>query len=209
MGDFKPVSPFFEILTSIFSFFGFVFFTTSMTYLISLSSGIINKRTIALWIHHLGSTPEEVAKNLIPKDISYYYQRISSLQEMIDRHYVNHQAYPVLHHYVNTDTASSFSLHFAMLDEAVNILIFKGQDKNFTSELLPLRNSITAFLEKMQQKYSTSSDKEIELFSKLPFDIQNEALPHENISLKQRREVLSQMLKSEGFSWNDVFSTEA
>ncbi|NJW55782.1 ion channel, partial [Salinimicrobium oceani] len=29
LGNFKPTTPFFEILTSVFSFFGFIFFTSS------------------------------------------------------------------------------------------------------------------------------------------------------------------------------------
>jgi ABC-type multidrug transport system fused ATPase/permease subunit len=208
IGNFKPLTPFFELLTSIFSFFGFVFFTTSMTYLISLSSGVIFKRTIALSINNLGETPDELAKSLMEKDSSYRYQKFSSLQEMIDRHYVNHQAYPILHYYGNTDIPSSFSLHLAILDEAINILLFKTLEKQDHKELLPLRSSITHFLKKMHQKASRYSIIEIDSYDNLPAYDQKEGEYQEGITIEDRRKVLSNMLKNEGFGWNDVYSSK-
>lgn len=47
-GDFKPADQFWQIVTSLFSFAGFVFITTTISYFVSVSSAIINKRTLSL-----------------------------------------------------------------------------------------------------------------------------------------------------------------
>src|SRR5690606_21164350 len=57
MGNFYPTSPFFEILTSFFSFFGFIFFTSSITYFLSVSSALVKKRLLAKTINNLGKSP--------------------------------------------------------------------------------------------------------------------------------------------------------
>lgn len=101
IGDFKPITPFFEIVTSLFSFFGFVFFTTSMTYLLSISSAIINKRSLALAVRNLGESPDEIVRNLLNMETSFVYQQLSNLQHLIDQHSTYYQAYPVLHYYNN------------------------------------------------------------------------------------------------------------
>lgn len=94
VGNFQPITPFFEILTSLFSFFGFVFFTTSMTYHVSISSAVINKRSLALAIRDLGTSPDEVFIHLHNMDTSFCYQQLSNLQHMIDKHSTYYQAYP-------------------------------------------------------------------------------------------------------------------
>lgn len=89
IGNFKPISPAFELLTSIFSVFGFIFFTTSMTYIISVSSAVIHKRSLALSIRNLGRTPEEMVYRLLNQDTSFSRQNLALLQEKIERHSIN------------------------------------------------------------------------------------------------------------------------
>lgn len=207
LGDFMPVTPTMEILTSVFSFFGFVFFTTAMTYLTSVSSAVIHKRSLALSIRNLGTTPDEVAKNLINKAPSYCFQKFSSLQEMIDRHTVNHEAYPVLHYYGNADHTSSFSLNMATLDEAISMLLGEKKANEFHAEITPLRSSINHFLMHMEQNFYRTLDKDVTPEFQLPKH--NEALiePLENnLLLQHRRSIIGGLLKNEGFSWKDVYS---
>ncbi len=207
VGNFFPTSPFFELATSVFSFFGFVFFTTTMTYLISVSSAVVHKRTLALYIHNLGQTPEELLRNILEKDPSYSYQVFSSLQQMIDRHSVYHQAYPVLHYYGNADVASSFSLNLTILDEAVSLLLRNQQADELYTELQPLRRSLTSFLLHMEEKYRHTLYSEDAAERNLPKagEIPHRALPDEP-AFKQRRQVLGGLLRSEHFGWNDVYS---
>lgn len=205
MGNFNPTTPLFELLTSVSSFFGFIFFTTTMTYLISVSSAVIHKRTLALYIRNLGKTPEEILYNLLEKDPVYCYQVFSSLQQMIDRHSVNHQAYPVLHYYGNADKASSFGLNLPVLDETVSLLLRNQQAKELYTELQPLRRSLTGFLRHMEMKYARTLYREND--SNLPRsgEIPHRALPDEP-AFKERRKTLGGLLRSESFGWRDVYS---
>ncbi|MBK6264054.1 hypothetical protein JKA74_03310 [Marivirga sp. S37H4] len=207
LGNFKPVSPFYEILTSCFSFFGFVFFTTSMTYLVSVSSAVIHKRSLALSIRNLGNSPEEIVNNLLEKDTSFCYQKFSVLQEMIDRHTVNHQAYPVLHYYGNADISSSFNLHLASLDEAISKLLSSLQAQKFHNELMPLRSSLTHFLKHMQQNYPQTIKQFNISQDNLPeIGEMSVEFPENHIKLYERRKILGGLLRNENFVWEDVYS---
>lgn len=95
------------------------------------------KRSIALSIHHLGHHPEEVVEQFLTKDISFCIQKFNSLVEMINRHSVDHQAYPAIHYYSNPDIASSISVNLANLDEALSILVFTNRGKRLELELIP------------------------------------------------------------------------
>lgn len=212
IGNFKPTTPFFELLTSLFSFFGFVFFTTSMTYLVSVSSAVMHKRSLALAIRDLGKNPAEVVKSLLEPDSFFSYTQISALQQMIERHAVNHQAYPVLHHYNNPDIASSLSINIAVLDEAVSILLSSNQ-KPLVKELQSLRNSLSSFLQHVEEKYGLTAENDM----LIQVNWYNLSLPdavirggmEEDPRIFQRRKVLDSLLKSEGFNWHDVYSESA
>lgn len=207
MGNFNPTSPFFELLTSILSFFGFIFFTTTMTYLISVSSAVIHKRSLALYIRNLGETPEELLNGFLNKDTSFCYQAFSTLQQMIDRHSVNHQAYPVLHYYGNADPDSSFSLNIAVLDEGVSLMLRNQQANDLANELQPLRRSLTRFLQHMEEKYTQTlyREKDSDSYLPKPGEIPHWATPDES-AFKDRRKILGGLLRSESFGWRDVFS---
>lgn len=212
IGNFKPTTPFFELLTSLFSFFGFIFFTTSMTYLVSVSSAVMHKRSLALAIRDLGKNPAEVVKGLLEPDSSFSYTRISALQQMIERHSVNHQAYPVLHHYNNPDIASSLSINIAVLDEAVSILLSSSQ-KPLVKELQSLRNSLSSFLQHVEEKYGLTAENDV----LIQVNWYNLSLPdavtrggmEEDPRIFQRRKVLDSLLKGEGLSWHDVYPESA
>ena len=79
MGDFIPTSAFFEILTGLFSIIGFIFFTTSMTYFISVSPALVNKRTISKSITSLGDTPQKISRQFLNLSSSHLFQQLVSL----------------------------------------------------------------------------------------------------------------------------------
>ena len=212
IGDFYPVTPFFEILTSIFSFFGFIFFTTSMTYLVSVFSAVMHKRSLALAIRNLGKNPSEVIKNLIDQDSSFTFQQIADLQKMIGRHSINHEAYPVIHYYNNPDSESALSINITILDESVSILLRDTKSNYFNKELRVLRNSIDHFLEHVKEKYNQITHPElIPEINWYSLDLPDGILiknVKEDRQLTERRKILTGLLMTEGFTWQDVYSEE-
>lgn len=206
VGNFKPQTTFFELLTSCFSFYGFIFFTASMTYLLSISSAVINKRSLALTIRSLGRTPYEIEANMLKMDRSYCYQQFKFLQEQIVRHSVNHQAYPVLHFYSNATIDGALSINLARLDEALSILLNTGKGEKLHNELKPLRTSLTDLLDHIESKYShtLSAQKHLNM-NPVPDQIYIKAVD-EDPEIDHRRKIINGLLWNESFKWQDVYS---
>ncbi len=206
VGNFKTTTKFFEIITSIFSFFGFIFFTSSMTYLISVSSAVINKRTLSRSIQNLGKDPQKIAERLLIMDKSYSIQQVMTFQEMIDRHAVNHQAYPVVHFFGHKRQDVCLGLNLTRLDEAVNLLLSNPNAGDLKQELVPLCSSLSHFIHHLNQNYTRSLPKKdtSNASQVLPYEITN--LTKEK--LDQRRKILGGILRNEGFDWKDVMEAK-
>ena len=186
-------------MTGIFSFFGFIFFTSAMTYLISVSSAVIRKRTLSRSISTLGKNPSEIASKLKSLQPTYRDQQILSLQAQITNHLVSHQAYPVVHFFSHQNPENCFNINFVRLDEAVTILLEEGEEESSgttgKTELQLLRSTMSHLLMHMKENFSASLPKP-EGYT----DIQN----LEEAPLEKRRKLLLAMLKSEKFNWDYV-----
>ena len=202
IGNFKPSSELFEVVTSCFAFFGFIFFTSSMTYFISVSSALVNKRALAKSMFNLGENPQEICRKLLSLDSSYSYQQLLSLQEMIDRHSANHHAYPVIHFFTEIKPKNCFSLNLARFDEALSILIGSSEGKKLHKELAPVRSSITSFLETLDKSYSKSMPTVKNPVNPFRFSYQGKVVKNEQMA--GRRRILEELFRSEGFRWEDV-----
>ncbi|WP_169578557.1 potassium channel family protein [Salinimicrobium terrae] len=202
LGNFKPTSEFYEIVTALFSIFGFIFFTSSMTYFISVSSALVNKRTLTKSIFNLGKSPGEIANKILSLNSSYAYQQLLNLQEMIDKHSVNHHAYPVIHYYTEAKPKNCLSLNLTRLDEALSILIDSEDGRELQQELEPVRSSITYFLENLSENFSRSLPTVENPVDKNQLPYSGNVLKGED--LKNRRRVLEKLFKSEDFTWKDV-----
>ena len=206
MGNFKPVSPFFEVVTSCFSFFGFIFFTSSMTYFLSVSSAVVRKRTLAKSINNLGNQPEIIANKLLSLDSSYSYQQVHTLQELVDQHSVSHQAYPVVHYYSRSEEKDCFSINISRLDEALSIIINSNKGENLQEELGLLRAAISNFLQNLDKNFSRSLPNIGKQLNEQ--DVPSYLNEFDSKKLNERRRILKSLLKSEGFSWNNVIVEE-
>ncbi len=207
LGDFKPITPLFEILTSSFSLLGFVIVTTSMTYFISVSSAVIEKRSVSLLIRHLGESPQEVLQNLLKMKASLRGQQFISLQQMIDKHSNSHQSYPVIHFYNTQEKNTSLGVNIAIMDEAISIILRSDELKDIHIEVDSLRKSITNFLDHVQEKYKIKTEsapefrwQEIEL----PGKVLQEG-EFTQIELASRRKILGGLLKGENWGWEEVY----
>lgn len=207
IGNFKPTSGVFEMATAVFSFFGFVFFTSSMTYFISVSSALVNKRTLAKSIYNLGTSPKEISSKFLALDSSYSYQQLNSLQEMIDKHLVNHHAYPVIHFYTEPKPMNCLSLNLTRLDEALSVLIVSDEAGELQEEMEPARSSITYFLNYLEESFSNSLPAVNNPIDGKNFPYKGGGLKNEN--LENRRRILERLFKSEGFTWEDVFKVNS
>ena len=174
-----------------------------MTYLVSISSAVINKRSLALAIRNLGASPDEVVSNLLNMDISFCYQQLSNLQHMIGKHTIYYEAYPVLHYYNNPNKESSLGVNFAILDEAISIMVSSRKEQSLKQEIQPLRSSLGHFLNHLKEKFGEKTgDAPFINWHRLhlPEGLLQESFM-EAETLTERRKILGDLLESEGYSW--------
>lgn len=187
---------------------GYDFFCTTLS---GSGAAFLTRFFLALFIRNLGKDPAEVINRLLEQDLSLSYQQIAALQQMIDRHNVNHQAYPVLHYYNNPELDSTLSVNLTVLDEAVSILLH-SREKPLYQELQTLRNSLDQFLQHIKEKYSKQAGADPPGINWLALDLPANLLPQEireDPTLSDRRKVLGDLLKSEALSWQHVYPKSA
>lgn len=202
MGNYYPTTPFFEILTNCFAFFGFILFTSSMTYFISVSSALVQKRTLVKSIYGLGTNPQEIAEKLALFSSSYSQEQLLDLQKLVNQHAVNHHAYPVVHFYTRPQTKDCLSLNLARLDEALSILVGSEKGNDLREELEPLRSAIYSFLLNLDKSFSQSMPK-VEKPVQASYFSYEQSIKN-NGDQKYRRYMLERLLNSEGIKWSDV-----
>jgi hypothetical protein len=207
LGDFEPKTSMFKILTSIFSFYGFIFFTTSMSYLLSISSAVLHKSLVALSIRNFGEYPREILQNILQMDEGIRTHQILALQQMLDKHIINHKAYPALHFYNTANERNSYGRNIAVLDEAISILYSSSSTLNKHQDILQLRTSITNYIEHLEKEYGMLSDVTMDIQWEelnLPKELTMEGF---NVidTLTSRRKVLAGLLKAEKLSWKDIY----
>jgi len=210
-GDFTPNSTYTQLISSSFSFFGFIFFTTAMTYLISVYSAVINKRHLSLAILNLGNSPEEIIRMLHSAQPSFIYTQINSLQEKIDLVNEHYQAFPLIHYYHNVEINSSFSLNIAKLDEALTIMLSKSTSPHHR-ELFFLKKSMDSLLKRFDEFHNIPKliepDQEVNweyLGRSVERDIKDLA---DSPDILYRRKILTSMLFHEHLKWAHVYETD-
>lgn len=214
VGDYVPGSEGWQIIMAAFSFAGFIFITTAMTYLMSLTTAVIHKRNLSLFIANMGDSPEELTASFYDGERFSILADISaSLREMINKHNQNHYAHPAVHYFYSTARDESLSINLVNVDEAITILIHYVEPKKWREQdIAPLRDAINKFLATASHHYHLIPEK----IAAYPPDI--EYLKSRNIPLKEhqamsssrdemneRRSSLQGLLHSNGWSWNDVY----
>lgn len=209
IGNFFPVSTFTEMLTSVLSFFGFVFFTTTMTYLLSVSSAVIHKNALSMTITNLGKDPKQLATQLQQLEPSFSVQQIANLEQMVIKNSVNYQAYPVLHFYHHPDDTNTISVNITVLDEALRMMLSSNSSVPMQKALQSLQSAISAFLAHLQERFGSKADDQPDISWHKVQLLQNthrEAFI-ENSHDKSRRNVLTNLLHNENRNWENVYPT--
>ena len=214
-GDFKPGSTQWQLVTAVFSFAGFIFITTAMTYVISVASAIIDKRSLSLFIANMGDSPQELLANAWDgESLSGLTSVATELRQMINRHVQNHRAYSTLHFFHSGRRRSSIAINIVKLDEALSIalLLFDPVIEKDQRALRPLRNALSTYLDTLDKTFVRAA-QEIDIWPDLSA-LENKHLKvsaeaavvkerwHE---LRPRRKLLAGFLYDSGWSWEDVY----
>ena len=214
-GDFKPGSTRWQLVTAVFSFAGFIFITTAMTYVISVASAIIDKRSLSLFIANMGDSPQELLTNAWDgESLSGLTSVATELRQMINRHVQNHRSYSTLHFFHSGRKRSSIAINIVKLDEALSIalLLFDPGIEKDQRALRPLRNALSMYLDTLDKTFVQSA-QEIDVLPDLS-DLKGEqmevltdsaAIKEKWSELTPRRKLLAGFLYNNGWNWEDVY----
>lgn len=122
-GDFSPNGAGWQITTAVASGSGLVLISLAITYLVSVLSAVVNKRTFAARVHAFGETPQAFLMNAWDRHAFTGLDLVlSSLATELARLGTQHLAYPVIHFYHPVGRRGSSAVAVALLDEAVTLL---------------------------------------------------------------------------------------
>ena len=144
-GDFKPGSSTWQIVIAFFPFSGFIFITTAMTYLISVSSAVIFKRSLA------HSITDIMGLDNYDERINCLYENTDNIRNRINQHNQNHLAYPVVHYFYSLDKKASFSVGLWELNAMLTSL--QNDPTQPLNKLKPLNQAIDNYLSSMGEAF--------------------------------------------------------
>lgn len=213
-GDFSPNGDGWKIYTSIISFWGFIIISLGITYLVPVVSAELRKRQASIYIHSLGTSPEDILLNAWNgEDFSLLSRHFNKLSDYIMEQAQNHVAYPVLHNFHSHLRREALAINLVALDEALTILLLYVPDdiKPNKQEIYPLRFAITDYLATLVTAFIKPSGNEpapISLEQLREFDIplkqKNTTIRMQMEKLRKRRKLLLGMLENDGWHWGTI-----
>lgn len=209
LGDYVPNNASWGLISAFFSFFGLVFITLMVSYALPVLSNIVAKKQLSLFVQHLGATPVELLLHFWSgKNFSSLKDISKELQQKILLIAKSHKAYPILHYFHSNQKQESLVITFCLIDEALTILEGNVSPEQWDEkEVLPLRKAIDNYLETMKTTYNYQEDK---LHEAPPLDLQPlitagvRLMESEKVDYR-RKSLWSQLLKSKGWTWEDVY----
>ena len=154
-GDFKPQNGIWQIAATVFSFSGFIFLTTGITYFVSILSAVTEKRLAAISVFNLGKSAAEISAAIKKLHrAGQLMSEVSSLKNHLNRLTLNHTSYPISHYFFALEKNRSISLAAAELDQALEDLRTDEQrDENLSAQLDSLRESLDSYLQTLAERF--------------------------------------------------------
>lgn len=123
IGDYVPKTSIYQILSALAAGLGFALITLYVTYLLSVLSAVVFKRSLALDVLGMASGPEQLVidawKSGRFNSLEQYYLSMSKEWVTLSQ---QHLAYPALHFFRTRHRSGSPSVAAALVDESVTLL---------------------------------------------------------------------------------------
>lgn len=213
-GDLLPNGDGWRIYTAVISFSGFIIITLGLTYLVPVLSAEMGKRKASIFIHSLGTSPQDILLNAWDgKSFNRLTQHFTTLTEYVMEQAQNHVAYPVLHNFHSHLHREALAINLVTLDEALTILMLYVPDavKPHKQEVYPIRFAITDYLATLGNAFIQPSANEpgpVMLDDLLAYDIplkqHNQQTSFKIKKLRFRRKLLLAMLENDGWHWGSI-----
>lgn len=210
VGDFSASADGWRVLTSVGAFCGLTFITAAITYIVPVVSAVSLQNQFSLLISSMGRTPQEILINSWNgSDFSRFYDNASDLRQMLVEHTLNHNAYPVIRCFHNSDASKNVVPAIATLDAVLRLL--DSVSAEVPQDGLKRRVLECALDQYAQMQRSSTMGR---ARPDIPHLLDTTALIEAGIPLKNdqvvqgsadRRSVLNGLLQADGWSWNEVY----
>jgi hypothetical protein len=122
-GDFTPNGGFWQVATGLTTSSGMLFVTMGVSYVLSVLSAVVEKRSFARSVTGLGESSEEILEtawngtnfHTLDLPLNGFSAALSTLADQ-------HKAYPILHYYHSERGNAASGMAVTILDEALTIL---------------------------------------------------------------------------------------
>lgn len=149
IGDYSPQPGFFQLVTALSSGIGMLLLTLGASYIISVISAVVKKRSFARSVSGLGANSVELLKkSWNGKDFYQFDLILSTINSQITELTQQTQAFPLLQFYHSEDPEKTSSIGIVTLDEALTLLDFGIKDQSVMNTTLieATRSSIETYL---------------------------------------------------------------
>lgn len=212
IGDYQPRTSLFQVLTTVSAGLGFFLITLFVTYLLSVLSAVISKRSLAFDMLGFARTPEDL---VIEAWESGRFRSLEQYLLSINNDLVTlsqqHLAYPTLHYFRTMDERASPSVAVAVWDDALTLIQYGIPEQHRPDRLLlrTVRNSIQQLAETVAGARDRGDDVPPPpdlgrlRAAGIP-TVEDEAFAQQLQRLDARRATLQALLCYEGRDWNSV-----
>lgn len=216
IGDYVPGASVWQAAAVVATATGLTMVTLAITYLLSVTSSVTQRRTVAAQISALGSSPTDILQRAWNgADFDGLDTALQLLNGDVAELAQRHLAFPVLHYFHSPERETAVAPNIAVLDELLTILEHRVAPGHRLPTLttFQMRNTITALLTRatpMNAQLGQSSDA-----PSIPScgGLQRAGVPfaddadwHAGVGeLASRREKLRDFLRLDGWEWDSVW----
>lgn len=211
-GDFIPRDGLWQVVASLVGASGMFVVTLAISYLLSVLSAVVDKRSFAGQVSGLGTSAEEfVLSGWNGHDLHSLDRHLAGLSNQLARLTQQYQSYPVLQYYHAANAGKSPVKAVGVLDDALTVMRFgvAEQARPEPATLTSARSGVTSFLEALEESMVTPTDEVppapvLEPLRRrgIPTSADDEfdGALHE---VADRRRSLHGVIRSDGWNWRD------
>lgn len=161
-GEITPTNGTVQLLTSLASASGMLNLSLAVSYILSMISGVIKRRSFATTISGMAKSPEELVLNMWDGEKFYNCDMIfHTLADQLSEISFEQRAFPLLNYYHSSDKYKSIAYTMPILYDSLNILEYGVKSKEVINPLIlkNIRSTIIDFLESFV-KFTEKEDKD-------------------------------------------------
>lgn len=213
-GDFVAGTPVWRVATVLTVGSALFLISLAITYLVSVTTSVTQKRGLAGYVSAIGSSPDDIlvrawdgrSFDVLRSHIQELTPAMSVLaQEML--------AYPVLHYFHSSDRRTAAAPSIALVDELLTILEHGIVPERRLPDLVtaPLRGTVTELLETLASAFAEPGEAPPPAPSLAPLRraglpvVPDEEFAAAVAELRRRRQLLLGLVENDGWDWDSVW----